>query len=113
MFGYQPPRSEYPVMSKETYDMYVKEYKESLVLRNAVEIAFPLTPTVNLDTEQEGSAERFEHRLSVFREKKMSIARHNMWWFIHNAIAHPMIGIIPCKKTFAFHDWTSKKINGE
>jgi hypothetical protein len=71
------------------------------------------TPQPKLDTEDEGSAERFEHRLKVFKERKMSIAVHNWWWFVHNVIAHPMIGIAPCKRTFAFHDWTSRKINGE
>lgn len=38
---------------------------------------------------------------------------HHWWWFVHNCIAHPAIGLCPTTKTFQFHDWTSVKINGD
>lgn len=37
--------------------------------------------------------------------------QHYFWWFVHNCIAHPMIGLVPIKTTFRFHDYTSDKIN--
>lgn len=29
-------------------------------------------------------------------------------WVIHNVIAHVAIGLLPCKPTFDFHDWSAK-----
>ncbi len=29
-------------------------------------------------------------------------------WVLHNLVAHVAIGTVPCKATFAFHDWTAK-----
>jgi hypothetical protein len=37
--------------------------------------------------------------------------RHLAWWLLHNCVAHPAIGIAPSSRTFAFHDWTSRKLN--
>jgi len=37
--------------------------------------------------------------------------RHHFWWIIHNCIAHILIGLIPIKIFFRFHDYTSDKIN--
>jgi hypothetical protein len=36
--------------------------------------------------------------------------RHRAWWILHNAIAHPMIGVWPTRATVWFHDWTSKRL---
>lgn len=36
---------------------------------------------------------------------------HGFWWFVHNCVAHPMIGLCPIKSFFEFHDYTSNKIN--
>ena len=38
--------------------------------------------------------------------------QHNFWWFIHNAVAHPLIAVAPLKTTMKFHDWTGKKLDG-
>ena len=27
----------------------------------------------------------------------------------HNCIAHPLVGILPCRATDALHDWSAKK----
>lgn len=32
-----------------------------------------------------------------------------LWGFIHNVVAHPIIGIFPCELTDRFHDWTARK----
>ncbi|MFA6049759.1 MAG: hypothetical protein WC761_01045 [Candidatus Paceibacterota bacterium] len=42
---------------------------------------------------------------------KLALAEHGFWWFVHNCISHPIIGILPVKKSFEFHDYTSKRIN--
>lgn len=45
--------------------------------------------------------------------KNIAVAEHHFWWFVHNCIAHPIIGLLPHKKTFAFHDYTSDKLNSK
>lgn len=54
---------------------------------------------------------RFGWRIEEWEKKKGSALGHHFWWFVHNCIAHPMIGLVPIKKTFEFHDYTSDKIN--
>ncbi|MEK6829898.1 MAG: hypothetical protein AABY15_07295 [Nanoarchaeota archaeon] len=41
------------------------------------------------------------------------VIEHHFWWLLHNCIAHMLIGIIPVKWFFTFHDWTSRKLNAE
>jgi len=60
-----------------------------------------------------GAEDRFEKRKEVFKQKEEPLYKHYIWWLIHNCVAHPLIGIFPCKSTFDFHDWTSIKINGK
>lgn len=57
--------------------------------------------------------ERFEKRQVIFEEKNLPKWLHHAWWIIHNAVAHPLIAIAPMKKTFAFHDYTSRKLMGK
>ena len=38
---------------------------------------------------------------------------HHFWWLTHNILAHTLIGLIPIKWFFDFHDWTSKKLNAQ
>jgi len=38
--------------------------------------------------------------------------RYRAWWVLHNVVAHPLIGILPCHETFEFHDWTSRCLIG-
>jgi len=54
---------------------------------------------------------RFWWRIEKWKEKTGSAKEHHFWWFVHNCIAHPMIGVLPIKRTFDFHDYTSDKIN--
>ena len=65
-----------------------------------------------LEMESTGSAERFPIRIEKFKKKKkfLPLLQHYFWWFVHNCITHPLIGIIPFKPFFEFHDWTSVKL---
>jgi hypothetical protein len=65
-----------------------------------------------LEMESTGSAERFPIRIENFKKKKkaLPLLQHGFWWFVHNCITHPMIGICPIKPLFEFHDWTSVKL---
>lgn len=65
------------------------------------------------NSDETGAEERFENRVAVFKKEDKPVYKHHFWWFVHNCLAHPAIGIYPCKNTFDFHDWTSKKINGK
>lgn len=63
------------------------------------------------DTRLMSSEGRFAVRIETWRKNKGSALGHHFWWFVHNAIAHPMIAVLPIKQTFAFHDYTSDRIN--
>lgn len=64
------------------------------------------------EMESTGSADRFPIRVENFRKKRkvLPVLQHGFWWFIHNCITHPLIGICPIKPLFQFHDWTSVKL---
>jgi len=49
---------------------------------------------------EDGSQKRFD---TVFKN-------HYGWWLVHNLIAHVMIGVLPIKACFDFHDYTSRKM---
>ena len=56
--------------------------------------------------------ERFKTRVALHKYQKKSVSRHHFWWFMHNCVAHPFIGLFPkWDWTFKFHDYTSDKIN--
>lgn len=65
------------------------------------------------EMEMSGSADRFPKRINKFRkaEKRFPVLQHYFWWFLHNCITHPLIGLIPISPFFQFHDWTSVKLN--
>ena len=67
----------------------------------------------HLEMESTGSADRFPIRVEKFKKKKkfLPVLQHYFWWFVHNCITHFLIGIIPVKPLFEFHDWTSIKLN--
>lgn len=54
---------------------------------------------------------RFHQRIARYRREGVSALLHHLWWFTHNCIAHPLIGVLPVRWTFAFHDYTSERIN--
>ena len=67
------------------------------------------------EAEELGSAGRFRRRIQKFRNKgrRCPVIQHYCWWVIHNAVAHLFLAIAPFKWSFAFHDWTSRKLNAE
>lgn len=66
-----------------------------------------------MEMESTGSAERFPIRVEKFRKNKkfLPVIQHYGWWFLHNFITHPLIGVFPLKLFFEFHDWSSVKLN--
>jgi len=65
-----------------------------------------------MDFAHQTSQERFHYRIRLFKLLKKSLLVHHFWWFTHNCVAHPLIGVCPVAWTFQFHDFTSGKING-
>lgn len=65
------------------------------------------------EMEMTGSGDRFPKRIEKFKkaEKRFPVLQHYFWWFLHNCITHPLIGLVPIKMFFNFHDWTSVKLN--
>lgn len=54
---------------------------------------------------------RFHLRIEKWKTQRGSVLEHHFWWFVHNCISHPLIGLLPRTETFEFHDYTSDKIN--
>ncbi len=67
------------------------------------------------EAEKLGSEGRYERRIEKFRAagKRAPRVQHYAWWVIHNAVAHGFLAVVPCRLTFRFHDWTSKKLNAQ
>jgi hypothetical protein len=65
-----------------------------------------------LDNE-DGSAERFDARADQHVQTYGDRKRYFFWWVVHNCIAHPLIGVMPFRPFFEFHDWTSRRINAK
>lgn len=55
--------------------------------------------------------QRFRNRIWKYRDSGKNVLIHHFWWFVHNAIAHPIIAVCPTHRAFRFHDYTSDKIN--
>jgi hypothetical protein len=66
-----------------------------------------------LSSDEAGAEKRFKKRVNTFKKEDKPVYKHHFWWFVHNCVAHPLIGMLPNKTTFDFHDWSSKKINGK
>ncbi len=60
-----------------------------------------------------GSQYRFHKRLWQWRDSGVSwpTTKHAFWWLVHNSLAHIGIAVLPIRWTFAFHDYTSRKLN--
>lgn len=57
---------------------------------------------------EDGSENRYDARCD-----RQPAARHAFWWWLHNCVAHPLIGLVPWRFAFEFHDWTSRKLHGK
>lgn len=74
----------------------------------------------DFDKPEYGSEERFEKRSDIF-DKKVSEDQfmhfpkihHYGLWILHNCVAHPLIGLMPLKIFFDFHDYTSELLNNK
>ncbi len=64
-----------------------------------------------MDFENTTANERFHERQRAYARKDMPIWMHHAWWVLHNCVAHPLIGVLPSRRTFDFHDFTSRKLN--
>lgn len=84
-------------MNREFLDQLDHEARESRALRKRLSTSYG----------------RFGWRIEKWKKETGSALPHHFWWFVHNCIAHPAIGVVPLRPTFAFHDFTSKKINRE
>lgn len=51
---------------------------------------------------EDGSEQRFQ---DVFSKRPG-------WWVIHNILAHTLIGVMPVRPFFRFHDYTARKLRG-
>jgi hypothetical protein len=63
---------------------------------------------IGFDRPEPGSAQRYDER-----RKARPWTAHRFWWVVHNVLSHPLIGLIPVKVAFKFHDWTSYKMHGK
>ena len=56
---------------------------------------------------EDGSQDRY-----IGRRAHTPWGSHMFWWLVHNNVAHFLIGVLPFKPFFKFHDWTSRKMHG-
>jgi DNA-directed RNA polymerase subunit RPC12/RpoP len=68
----------------------------------------PLQQEFGFDKPEDGS----EHRYRV-RQTQVPWVKHIFYWWLHNVVAHSLIGIAPRRTFFRFHDWTSRKMHGK
>jgi len=62
-----------------------------------------------------GAAGRYEVRKKWFQNdgEPNPKLRHQAFWFIHNCVAHPMLGLFPNRQAVQFHSLTSSWLNKE
>jgi len=109
MFWSKEDEEEYQASKEQEEAM--DELNNSIIATDAMRkknkaLSFP-------SSDETGSEDRFKKRLDVFRQDNKPIFKHHIWWLIHNCVVHPLIGFFPCKTTFDWHDYTSKRINGD
>ena len=47
---------------------------------------------------------KYENEVNLKR-RRFGKTRHAFWWFVHNTLVHPLLGILPIKPMFQLHDW--------
>lgn len=81
----------------------------------------PLQREFGFDKPEDGSERRFvfdavkNGESMPGQKQKVTVpwVKYRFWWFVHNAVAHPMIAIAPRRTFFQFHDYTSRKMHGK
>lgn len=103
------PDPEYPELEHA-----LDSLEEDPKLRKAIDEAFEaMFATDSVQDEfgfndvEDGSQERYRKRKTV-----VPWSKHTAWWLVHNCLAHPLIGVLPVRMAFQFHDWTSRKMHG-
>lgn len=103
--------AEYPETERALDSVVDRDPKLAKELDQAFDIMFdqpnPLQKEFGFNDTEEGSQERYQRR-----QKIVPWSKHTVWWFVHNCIAHPLIGILPVRTAFRFHDWTSLRMHG-
>jgi hypothetical protein len=86
--------------------------KKPMLAEHRAAHRFPKHSTKEFDPGFHGPEEGSEDRFIV-RKTKVPWFKHTTWWLVHNCLSHPVIGLIPIKMFFKFHDWTSRKMHGK
>lgn len=81
----------------------------------------PLQKEFGFDKPEDGSERRFifdEVRhggrpLDGVRTPSVPWIKFRFWWWVHNVVAHSLIGVLPRRTFFKFHDYTSRKMHGK
>lgn len=62
---------------------------------------------------EDGAQDRYEAERATLEEFSSDDVRsHRAWWVAHNCVAHPLIGLWPCRTTFDLHDYTARRMHG-
>lgn len=91
---------------KTTHDESAADAVETATAIEARRKSAPFE-VVGFDQPEEGSKDRYDKRRA-----EQPWAKHRFWWLVHNTVSHPLIGLVPWRPMFRFHDWTSKKMHG-
>jgi hypothetical protein len=92
-------------MSKEEYDAVRARWKKERIERELQQdIGRPHSTTES----------RYISRAhNIWDTRRFGGIRYYFWWVIHNTVVHPVLGLVPCRLTFKWHDWASRKLNGK
>jgi DNA-directed RNA polymerase subunit RPC12/RpoP len=80
----------------------------------------PLQREFGFDKPEDGSERRFVFNAVKHGERPPGVTqpvtvpwvKYRFYWWLHNVVAHSLIGIAPRRTFFRFHDWTSRKMYG-
>lgn len=79
----------------------------------------PLQKEFGFNAPEDGSAIRYDddlqsHGAWIHDGVKAVVPwlQFRFWWWLHNCVAHFVIGIVPITATFRFHDYTSRRMHG-
>jgi hypothetical protein len=80
----------------------------------------PLQKEFGFDKPEDGSERRFVHsavkngQSMPWQDQKVTVpwVKFRFWWWVHNVVAHSLIGVLPRRTFFRFHDYTSRKMHG-
>ncbi|MCX4245623.1 hypothetical protein [Paraliomyxa miuraensis] len=64
-------------------------------------------------TPRSGAHARYELRRAWWRDKAPTLwrLRHAGWWWLHNVVVHPLLGLLPVAAMVRLHDWSSARLS--